>query len=709
MKIFNHSKKTWFNAKKTTDKAAEIALYNDIGMWGVQTEDFKNALDGLGEIDDLTIRINSYGGEVFVGFAIYNLINDHKAANKTMIVDGVAASIASVIALAGTKRKAHKNSYIMIHNPAVMIAGGSVDLRKAADELDRIKETIITLYRDRGVNLSKKKLDELMTVETWLTAEDALKYGFIDEILDNSENDEPETNSATRLPENLKATFLNQTKPAAPAVNKGGDMLTCPKCGKTHAEGAAFCNHCGAAITASAKSTVERDELLNYERNRIKAISNHCGLLKLPTDFIQSLIDSGETLDQASEKITNKVREMQAATPPATPDVTVAVDETEKFRNHAVNSLAVAVGSEKDPAIKADIRKNPGPVDIHGLVRSCLIKDGMNPATVINMSPTQLADEGLRRAKNSVGSADLPAILADTMNKALVLTPSEVGATFDQVCMEDMTPDFRTKSYTKLSSFSDIGDLPEGAAFEAGGFSDKKESGSVSTKGKVVTLTRRLIVDNDTGVLAQFPRRMSTAVYGRMNRDFYDLLCSNALVGPTLTEDSKALFHADHSNLKTSSGVVSVASLDVAEQYLALQKMPKANAADKDSFVFGGIRQILCGTNQRIAALQVVRSAFDPAKSNNNVYNPYNGIEVISDPYLQSLLTAGSAANTWYGFADKNLFPTATVIYLSGARSPSFRSEASGVGEAQGIAYEISFDYGFTFQDFRGLIQNDGK
>ncbi len=202
---------------------------------------------------------------------------------------------------------------------------------------------------------------------------------------------------------------------------------------------------------------------------------------------------------------------------------------------------------------------------------------------------------------------------------------------------------------------------------------------------------------------------MSIAVYSRMNRDFYDLLCYNSLVGPVMTEDSKALFHADHSNLKTSSGVVSVASLDVAEQNLALQKMPKANAADKDSFVFGGIRQILCGTNQRIAALQVVRSAFDPAKANNNVYNPYNGIEVISDPYLQSLLTAGSAANTWYGFADKNMFPTATVIYLSGSSSPSFRSEASGIGEAQGIAYEIFFDYGFTFQDFRGLIQNDGK
>ena len=708
MKIINHAKKTWFNAKKTSESAAEIALYNDIGMWGIQTEEFKTALDGLGEITDLTIRINSYGGEVFVGFAIYNLIKDHPAANKTMIVDGVAASIASVIALAGNKLQMHKNSYMMIHNPAVMVAGDATTLRKAADELDQIKQTIITLYRDRGVELSKKKLDELMTAETWLTAEDAKKYGFAQEVLDESENDEPETNMSNKLPENLKATFLNQHKPAAPAVNKGVDMI-CPKCGKVHAEGAAFCNHCGAAITASAKSNVERDELLNAERKRVKSIQNHCELLKLPTDFIQSLIDSGETLDQASQRITDKVREIQDAQLPAQPDVTVSVDATDKFRNHAVNSLAVALGTEKDPAIKADIKKNPGPVDIHGLVRACLIKDGMNPASVINLSPVQLADEGLSRAKNSVGSADLPAILADTMNKALILTPSEVGATFDQVCTEDMTPDFRTKSYTKMSSFSDIGDVPEGAKFQEGGFSDKKETGSVSTKGKVVTLTRQLIVNNDVNALAQFPRRMSIAVYSRMNRDFYDLLCSNALVGPTMTEDSVALFNSAHSNLKTSSGVVSVASLDVAEQYLALQKMPKANAADKDSYVFGGIRTILCGTNQRIAALQVVKSAFDPAKSNNNVFNPYAGINVVADPYLQSLLTAGSAANTWYGFADKTMFPNATVVYLSGARSPSFRSEASGVGEAQGVQYEIFFDYGFLFQDYRGVIQNDGK
>ena len=90
--------------------------------------------------------------------------------------------------------------------------------------------------------------------------------------------------------------------------------------------------------------------------------------------------------------------------------------------------------------------------------------------------------------------------------------------------------------------------------------------------------------------------------------------------------------------------------------------------------------------------------------------NPYSGVvNVVADPYLQSLLTLASAGNSWYGFADKTMFPTATVMYLSGARSPSFRSEASGVGEAQGIAYEIFFDYDFLFQDYRGVVYNDGK
>lgn len=722
MKILNQAKKTWFNIAKTSDSSAEIAIYNDIGMWGIQSSDFKAALDGVGDVSDLTIRINSYGGEVFVGFAIYNLIKEHKATTKTMIVDGVAASIASVIALSGTSLKMPKNSFLMIHNPSVFVGGDAKDLRDAADMLDKLKATIVDIYKSKNITLSKNKLDEMMDAETWITAEEAKKYGFADEVIEYSESDEPETNytEIKRLPENYREICFKPTAMIQNPVNnkpKGANMPICPICGKEHAEGAAFCNHCGTAITAHAKEQVsaqakarqkEIDEAKAAETKRVTNITAHCKALNLSDEFVNSIIKSGETLDQASEKITAELQ--KRAENNAKPNtLSIVIDASDKFRDHSVKSLSVALNIEKDQKVIDDIRKNPGVRDLHGLARNILIRDGADPMTVASLQAVDLAERVLR-SRNSVGSADLPNILADTMNKSFSMQPSEVGATFDLVCAVSENPDFRTKSFTKLSSFGDLDVIPEGGVFKQGGFSDKKETGSITTKGKTITLTRQLIVNNDTGALSAFPRAMITAVYQKMNRDCYDLLTLNN-VGPVLTEDSKAVFHTDHSNICTA-GAVSISSIDNMEQFLAKQTLPKAKAGDPDTFVFGGVRKILCGTTQKLAALQTVMSTTDPGATNNAKYNPYSGaIQVISDPYLQSLISASGGMNksgAWYGFADSNLFPTLTVLYLSGARTPSLRSEASGIGEAQGLSWEIFFDWGFTFQDYRGIAYNAG-
>lgn len=721
MKILNQAKKTWFNIAKTSDSSAEIAIYNDIGMYGITDEMFKAQLDAVGDVRKLTIRLNSYGGEVFAGFAIYNSIKEHSAVDKIVIIDGVAASITSVIALSGTKLLMHKNAFYMIHDPSVMVAGTSIDLRKAAEMLDKIKVTIIDTYKDKKLTLSKEKLNEMMTAETWITADEAKKYGFADEVIENSESDEPEnTMNTKRLPENYREICFKPTAMIQNPVNnkpKGANMFICPICGKEHAEGAAFCNHCGSAITAQAKEQVsaqakarqkEIDEAKAAETKRVTNITAHCKALNLSEKFVNELIKSGETLDQAFEKITAELQDRAADNANPT-TLSVVIDASDKFRDHSVKSLSVALNIEKDQKIVDDIRKNPGVRDLHGLARNILIRDGADPMTVASLQPVDLAERVLR-SRNSVGSADLPNILADTMNKSFSMQPSEVGATFDQVCAVSENPDFRTKSFTKLSSFGDLDVIPEGGVFKQGGFSDKKETGSITTKGKMITLTRQLIVNNDTGALSAFPRAMITAVYQKMNRDCYDLLTLNN-VGPVLTEDSKAVFHTDHNNICTA-GAVSISSIDNMEQFLAKQTLPKAKPGDPDTFVFGGVRKILCGTTQKLAALQTVMSTTDPGATNNAKYNPYaGGIQVISDPYLQSLIGAAGGMNktgAWYGFADSSLFPTLTVLYLSGARTPSLRSEASGIGEAQGLSWEIFFDWGFTFQDYRGIAYNAG-
>lgn len=165
-------------------KSVEISIYENIGQnWygtGVTAKNFEKQLKEYGEIQNITLRINSYGGSVFDGNAIYNILRSHPASVHT-IIDGVAASIASVIALAGDTIEMPENSMMMIHNPMNIIMGNAIQMRKMADDLDKIKDSILNTYASK-TGLEKSKLSKLMDDETWMTADEAVELGFADEV-----------------------------------------------------------------------------------------------------------------------------------------------------------------------------------------------------------------------------------------------------------------------------------------------------------------------------------------------------------------------------------------------------------------------------------------------------------------------------------------------------------------------------------------------
>lgn len=136
--------------------------------------DVLEALNGL--TGDLDIYINSGGGSVFSGMSIYNILSRYKG-NKTVYVDGLAGSIASVIAMAGDKIVMPKNSFLMIHKPLCIVGGNSNDFRKMADTLDTIEQGIINVYATKlkdGANIDDIK--SMVNDETWLTGEQASQY-----------------------------------------------------------------------------------------------------------------------------------------------------------------------------------------------------------------------------------------------------------------------------------------------------------------------------------------------------------------------------------------------------------------------------------------------------------------------------------------------------------------------------------------------------
>jgi len=171
--------KEWY---KITNKASDIAdvyLFNDIGTFGITAQSF---IDEIKEYEnkELNIHINSLGGEVFEGMAIYSIIQRRKA-KTTVYIEGIAASIASVIALAADEVIMSENSLLMIHNAWGGTQGDAKDMRKQADVLDKITNEIAEVYVKK-TRMPYSQIEEMMNEETWLTAEEAVALGFVDSI-----------------------------------------------------------------------------------------------------------------------------------------------------------------------------------------------------------------------------------------------------------------------------------------------------------------------------------------------------------------------------------------------------------------------------------------------------------------------------------------------------------------------------------------------
>lgn len=174
---------SWYEIKNAASDTAEIFIYDFIGedFWseGVTAKNFIDSLDQV-TAKNISLRINSPGGSVFDGWAIYNALKRHPA-KVTSYVDGLAASIASVIALSGDHIHMAANSLFMIHNPSATASGDAEKMRKTADILDKVRDNLVSTYQTR-TNMSEADLIAAMDAETWFTAEEALDLGFVDSI-----------------------------------------------------------------------------------------------------------------------------------------------------------------------------------------------------------------------------------------------------------------------------------------------------------------------------------------------------------------------------------------------------------------------------------------------------------------------------------------------------------------------------------------------
>jgi ATP-dependent protease ClpP protease subunit len=174
------TKTDWYRIVNKADRSASVMIYDEIGFYGVSATDFVKEISAL-DVDSIEVQINSPGGDVFDGIAIYNALKNHPAKVTTR-VDGIAASAASFIAQAGDDRVMTRNGQMMIHDASGLCIGNAADMRSMTDLLDKASDNIADIY-EQASGKPAAEWRVAMLAETWYSADEAVAAGLADSVL----------------------------------------------------------------------------------------------------------------------------------------------------------------------------------------------------------------------------------------------------------------------------------------------------------------------------------------------------------------------------------------------------------------------------------------------------------------------------------------------------------------------------------------------
>ena len=172
---------SWY-AIRARGTGAEVAIYDEIGAYGVSAKGFLAELGALPEGMPVDLRLNSPGGSVFDAVAIHNALKRHEGT-VTVWIDGIAASAASYIAMAGDEIVMPENAFLMIHDPSGLVMGTAEDMRAMAEALDKVKGSLVSGYAAKS-GRPREEVSVLMAAETWFDAGDAVAQGFADRLIE---------------------------------------------------------------------------------------------------------------------------------------------------------------------------------------------------------------------------------------------------------------------------------------------------------------------------------------------------------------------------------------------------------------------------------------------------------------------------------------------------------------------------------------------
>ena len=284
--------RTWYNFKQTDTDPAVLSIFDDIGAFGVSAKSFLNDLASA-QGDSVRVEINSPGGDVFAGLAIYNgLRNSGKKVNVRVL--GLAASAASLVAMAGDTIEMPENSFMMVHIPWGFAMGGADDMRDTADMLDKLGVSLASTYAKR-TGKSAEEITALLDAETWMSAAEAVDAGFATAVI--SEVPVKAAFDLDRLPANVRAAYAS-AKASAPAP--------APTLADTIESQAAAADLSAFAAVFAADASLDTQDKIAARIAEAREINALCKLAGFPEEAV-GLIKAKASIPDARAKLLAKL------------------------------------------------------------------------------------------------------------------------------------------------------------------------------------------------------------------------------------------------------------------------------------------------------------------------------------------------------------------------------------------------------------------
>lgn len=704
----------------------ELYLYGTVGrdFWGEESFGASDVSEFLAGIDGvLTVYLNSGGGLVHEGIAIYNQLRSY-TGHKRLIIQGVAASIASVIALAGDEIVMGDGAMMMIHDPAQWFIDGrgtEDEHRRVADGLGKAASNMAKLYARRS-GLSEDEAREIMRAETWLDGDEALAKGFVTELAQD-----PETDASAvafdyalynKAPEAMKAAgrrFQSQvSQPALVAMiagqpaqqrsqtmakkptlkgSKGNDMLANSDGEDTVAAGTGDDTvEDGTGEDTVAASTGEDTVAANTGDDTVEGgasdeddgsaasaqtLVQMTASFNLPAATANHMIAQGMTATQAAAHLAKEVQggnPMTNSTRRGPGRTAILGDERETVRAGLTGALVAQMGRARD--VKGPARQ---------YMNMSLVE--MAAHAIGHTGPMRTAGDRIAVFEAaSHSTSDFPAIFENAMHKRLLASYEAQAPTYQLISERLDFRDFREVPLIRAGDFPDLKPIGENGEIKHGTFGESKETAILSSYGRQISISRQMMINDDLAAIDRVLSNYGQRVALFEDKTFYAFALAASMANGT------AMFHADHGNLADSSAAISVSSVDKGMQAMAVQK-----GLDGDEL--GIIPSILLtGPKQSLKAKQLIAEV--TATKSSDV-NPYAGD-------YSHVQTPRITTNAWYLLTAPGSAGGANWVhgFLEGAEGPRLRTDEP-FGR-QGMSVSVEHDFGVGAQDSRYGYKNPG-